>query len=119
MSEPALFELPEGAQLPPVEPESLTRGERRSRLVAARIASGMHPLGYVRLHAGASRDREGGGLRCGTCRYRQNIAGHSDRSYAKCMFGDGIRDSHCESSDIRARWPSCVDYQPRKPKEGE
>jgi len=104
-----LFELPDAVQAPS-DPESLTRGQRRVRLVARRIATGMHPLGYVRLHRDAARGRDGDGLRCGTCRFRQ-LQDYHGRTYPKCVFRDGIRVSGCESSDIRAWWPACRDYE--------
>jgi len=115
MADLALFDLPDGAQItpPPAEVESMTRGQRRRLLVAKRIAAGVHPLGYVALHADAARDRDGQGLRCGACRWRQREEYHG-RMYPKCQFGDGIRVSACESSDIRGWWPACRDYEPQE-----
>ncbi|WP_054812089.1 hypothetical protein [Nocardia arizonensis] len=114
MSDLALFDLPPGAQAPPSdEPEELTRGQRRRRLVANRIAAGVHPLGYVALHRDAATTRDGGGLRCGTCQHRQ-IEEHHGRKYPKCQFGGGIRVSGCESSDIRAWWPACRAHEPHE-----
>ncbi|WP_029899545.1 hypothetical protein [Nocardia brasiliensis] len=110
-SEPALFDLPAGTR--PAEPtaEELTRGQKRARLVERRIACGAHPLGNLALHPEAARGREGDGLRCGSCRFRV-LTTHHGRTYPKCMFGEGIRVSACESSDIRAWWPACRDYEP-------
>lgn len=108
MTDPGLFELDPSAA--PDEPETLGRGARRQRLIANRIATGVHPLGNVLLHVDAARGREGDGLRCGTCRWR-DLTRHHDRVYPKCWFGDGIRATHCESSDVRAWWPACTDYE--------
>ena len=96
------------------EPEVLSRGERRQRLIATRIANGEHPLGRkLPLHADAARDRTGDGLRCGTCGWR-TLTQHNGKTYPKCYFGlAGWRVSGCESSDVRAWWPACVDYMSR------
>lgn len=122
MSEPGLFEVPDDAYVIPPAPEVLTRGERRKRLVATRIARGEHPLGRIRLHADAASGREGDGLRCKTCRFRELMGGHQ-RSYPKCRLPLVIgghetfpRDTGCESSDIAAWWPACTDYQSREDK---
>ncbi|KAB7761789.1 hypothetical protein [Mycolicibacterium mucogenicum] len=118
MSADGLFEVPADAYVVPPAPEVLTRGERRTRLVATRIARGEHPLGRIQLHADAARERGAGGLICGTCRFRE-LMGGNQRSYPKCRLpvqvGDRVtfpRDTGCESSDIRAWWPACTDYQP-------
>ncbi len=115
-SEPGLFTEPQ--RLVPPVPPVLTRGERRRRLVATRIATGVHPLGRpVLLHQEACRDPgdHESGLRCGTCRFRQLLTYHN-RTYAKCHYPDlekfpHPRDTHCESSDIRAWWPACAQYE--------
>lgn len=114
----ALFDMPAEAYIVPPAPEVLSRGERRKRLVEKRIQQGLHPLGYVRLHPEASKDREGGGPRCGGCQFRVTLRYH-DRTYPKCRLPvttpSGAttfpRDTGCESSDIRGWWPACVDYQ--------
>lgn len=114
-----LFELPEGSYIPTPEPENLSRGEKRRRLVAKRIASGEHPLGYpVMLHPQASRSAFNDGTdtpRCGDCKFRVLLS-HHDRTYPKCWYPDlnkypHPRDSHCESSDIRRWWPACQQFQ--------
>lgn len=122
MSEPGLFEVPAEAYVVPPAPEELTRGERRKRLVLTRIARGEHPLGRIRLHADAAAGREGQGLRCKTCRFRE-LMGGNQRSYPKCrlplVIGEGEtypRDTSSESSDIAAWWPACTDYQPKEEK---
>ncbi|WP_166905952.1 hypothetical protein [Mycobacterium sp. DL440] len=112
-----LFEVPADAYLIPPEPEQLSRSEKRHRLIAKRIAQGMHPLGYVRLHPDASKERDGVGPRCGGCRFRV-VTSYRDKTYPKCHFptrrGDKtvhLRDTGCESSDIRAWWPACTDFE--------
>ena len=115
--DPGLFDLPDGAYVAPPPPEQLTRAQRRQRLVATRIAQGKHPLGYVPLHPQASRQRDGEGPTCGSCQFRTLIR-HHDKTYPKCHLPTLIdgktthpRDTGCESSDIRAWWPACRDYQ--------
>ncbi len=110
--------FPDPEHLIPPPPPVLSRGERRQRLVATRIASGVHPLGKpVFLHPDACRDPtdHDTGPRCGSCRFRQLLEYHN-RTYPKCWFpGVGKfphpRDTHCESSDIRRWWPACAQYQ--------
>ncbi|MCT7369430.1 hypothetical protein [Mycolicibacterium llatzerense] len=115
-----LFDLPDSAYTIPPAPEVLSRGERRARLVATRIVRGEHPLGRIRIHADAARERGGEGLRCGGCRFRELLE-HHNKTYPKChlplQIGDRTtypRDTGCESSDIRSWWPACTDYQPRE-----
>jgi hypothetical protein len=118
--ESALFDIPEGARLLPPPPENLTRGEKRQRLIAKRIATGEHPLGYpVMLHDESSRDigDRASGPRCGQCKFRVLLT-HHDRTYPKCWYPDvdkypHTRDSHCDSSDIRAWWPACRQFEKR------
>ncbi len=108
--DPALFDVPGQQQVPAVE--EIGRGERRRRLIERRIAFGEHPLGRkIPLHPDAPRDRTSDGPRCGTCQHR-TLYQHHSRTYPKCDFGEGIRRSGCESSDVRAWWPACHDYQP-------
>lgn len=110
-----LFDLPDGYVDEHAAPE-LTRGEKRARTVENRILSGQHPLGYggryLPLHPDAPRtvDRAAPGPRCGTCAHRE-IQSYHNKTYPKCMFGDGIRVTGCESSDVRAWWPACRDYE--------
>lgn len=115
MTEP-LFDIPDDAWVVPPPKEELTRGERRQRLVATRIAAGVHPLGRpVLLHPDASRDPEDrGGPRCGGCEFRQLVEYHN-RKWPKCWYPGAFphpRDTHCESSDIRAWWPACKEFRP-------
>lgn len=121
-----LFDVPADAYVIPPEPEQLTRGERRKRLVAKRIAQGVHPLGYVRPYPDAAKFTPGTtdeciaeGLRCGDCVHRV-LFSHHDHTYPKCHYpvtvGDRTtypRETGCESSDIRAWWPACATFEPR------
>lgn len=120
--DPALFEVPDDAWVIPPPGGELTRAERRKRLIAGRIAAGVHPLGRpVLLHRDAIRDLEGeSGPRCGSCLFRQQVR-HHNRTYPKCWYPNieeypHVRDTHSESSDIRAWWPACRDYR-RQPRE--
>ncbi|QCG77799.1 hypothetical protein QLQ77_gp53 [Gordonia phage Reyja] len=110
----ALFEIPDSERVPAAPAEQLTRGQRRQRLVDARIAASTHPLGYLPLHPQAAHGRDGDGLRCGSCRWRVTIR-HHDRTYPKCHYPDHLgrhpRDTACESSDVRAWWPACHDHE--------
>lgn len=106
-----LFDLPDGH----TEPESPTSaGERRKRLIAARIARGEHPLGNLRILPGLH------GRTCGDCEHRRGV-GHHDKTYPKCCFPMTVGDktsyprvSHSDATDCRAWWPACTDYQPRE-----
>jgi hypothetical protein len=114
-----LFDVPQEAYVVPPAPENLSRSEKRKRLIAKRIATGEHPLGYpVMLHPDASHNPYHDGTdtpRCGTCQFRVTLR-HHDRTYPKCWYPDldkypHPRDSHSESSDIRAWWPACQQYR--------
>lgn len=119
MTGDGLFDVPADAYPIAPPPPTLTRGERRQRLVATRIATGVHPLGYVPLHPDAPRRRGDPGPTCGDCRFRVAIS-HHDKTHPKCRFpvtrGDETyypRATGCEASDIRRWWPACRDFQPR------
>lgn len=108
-AEAGLFDLPDDSP----EPAGQTsRAERRRQLIAARIQAGWHPLGRnIRLHPDAAVGPDDDGLHCGTCRFRE-IHRYHDKSYPKCVYGDGVRVTHSETSDVRAWWPACTDHQP-------
>lgn len=117
MTELPLFEVPDDAWVIPPPKEELTRGERRKRLIASRIGTGVHPLGRpVLLHPDVSRDpKDRSGPRCGDCKFRQLVEYH-DRKWPKCWYPSveeypHPRDTNCESSDIRAWWPACRDFE--------
>ena len=120
-----------------VEPEKMTAGERLRRRQAARIASGLHPLSMngaiIRLLDGprpldkGQAGHAGPYKSCGDCVFRQAIPG-GNRDFPKCVFGartvtrtwggpqtyvytERPRASHSESSDVRAWWPACVNFE--------
>ena len=102
-----LFDLPQGS----VDSEGLTSTARRRALIEARIAQGFHPLGgHLHLHPDASRTEPSDGVTCGTCKFREVLDYHNKR-YPKCLYGNGIRVSHSETSDGRRWWPACRDYE--------
>jgi hypothetical protein len=120
----SLFEL--GARFPLVEPvEPRTAGQVRLDRHAQAVRGGYHPLSLtaapgLRLHAQAApiEPRTAGGLRCGTCRFRQ-LAGRHAKDYPKCAFPDPDartwpRQSSGDGTDVRRYWPACTDYQPRQ-----
>ncbi|SHT54244.1 Uncharacterised protein [Mycobacteroides abscessus subsp. abscessus] len=110
-----LFEVPDEAYLVPPVPETRTRGERRKHLVAIRIGTGWHPLGYVPLHKDAAVVRGGPGLTCGDCKFR--IVHRWPKCHFPVQMGETTtypRDTGGESSDIRKWWPACRDFQPHE-----
>jgi hypothetical protein len=117
--EPGLFAEPEHSGA--IRLPALTSGERRQSLVATRIANGEHPLGRpVLLHHSASRTILEAGHEttlptCGDCKFRVLLK-HNTRTYPKCWYPDlhrypHPRDTGCESSDIRAWWPACREFE--------
>jgi hypothetical protein len=108
--------------------DELSPGARRRNRQAAAVARGLHPLSAalrygIRLHddAGPLDDAKAPGRRCGTCRWRQTW-GHHDRTYPKCTYPEGEpaeiyevigppRVSHGPGTDVKARWPACVDHE--------
>lgn len=114
MTDGALFALPPGFE--PASEVELSRGQKRVRLVEKRIRAGQHPLSgagrNLPLHPAAPHtvDRSAPGLRCGTCRWRMTRHFHN-KTYPKCAFGEGIRITGSEASDVRGWWPACHDYE--------
>lgn len=136
MGDPGLFPAdPYTAATAPGEPVSADR--RRTLRIAASIGHGVHPLALarpgVRLHPDAdpghtaspenTADRP---LRCGTCRWREQLNAGGARDYPKCAWrpatdqpddrgrhrGMPPRYSASASTDVRAWWPACTDWQP-------
>lgn len=130
----------------------MTEGERLRHRQAARIATGYHPLAFggmhIRLHPDAPRDaaKDDGRTypRCGTCRFRRLMGGHS-RDFPKCFVGYRERDLTEEeigrnagtwrqratkwidygprvtgstATDVKGWWPACTDYTPKTDPEG-
>lgn len=125
------------ALAPDAEPgEKLSADRKRTRRQAQAVARGVHPLALpglrVRMHPDADPDRTATSdnaaarpLRCGTCRWRELVGGHS-RSFPKCLYGAGTwpngkvkvasapRYSAGGATDVRAWWPACTDWQARE-----
>ena len=102
-----------GYEAPPVE--ELSPDRRRTARQQADVEAGRERHGG-RLHVLASRHRDADAPKddpftCGTCWFREVLSYHN-RSYAKCVAGDGIRVTHGAGSDVRAWWPACPDYSP-------
>ena len=119
----ALFDAEPLRQPAPIPAPPATDGQRRIARQRGVIAVGMHPLSltvapYLRLHPQAQREIGGTGPRCGGCRYRVGLGGHS-RVYPKCLWPEPDmsvrvkrgRWSHGIATDVRASWPACTDYE--------
>lgn len=115
----ALFEVDPAQVKPPPPPDERSAGQRRTARQRADAARGLNPL--IRLFAGmfphpdapqvaSPEDRATPGPRCGSCRFRELVSWHS-RSYPKCTFGEGVRMSHSDATDVRGWWPACRDYE--------
>lgn len=107
---------PDVAALPASADPSLSADRRRTLRQAEAIADGRHPLTGGPLHSLASRARDADAPKsdpftCGSCYFRERLDYHN-RTYAKCLAGDGARVSHGAASDVRAWWPACPDYSP-------
>lgn len=134
-----LFHVDEPVPRPAPAEDTRTNGQKIRDRQAARIAAGLHPLAnawvHIRLHPDAVRDPADRttGPRCGGCRHRQLVGGHA-RDYPKCMVGYAERPippeqqvrggptkhitwppraTMSDTSDVRAWWPACGDYQPK------
>lgn len=95
--------------LPEAEPvEKLSAGRRLTLRQHAEVAVGRHPLTHGRLYPAED-------ARCGNCRFRELLDWHN-RTYPKCVYGDGYRVAHSTQSDVRAWWPGCVDWELGDPK---
>jgi hypothetical protein len=107
---------------PPAPRDRLSADRARTERQRLLISRGHHPLAYL----GAARhpdtvgvayertDPRGRDLTCGSCRFRQLQFGGA-RDYPKCIWStDGAtqhRATGGASSDVRAWWPACRDYQ--------
>lgn len=131
-----LFDL---APTPAAEPEpKLSADRRRTLRQAEAIAKGSHPLALVfgsvvfprhpmtKGHSYSAEDVKGDPYTCGSCRWRQVLSYHR-RGYPKCLKYPAsisaeqyermkpIWASHAASTDVRAWWPACTDYEPGDP----
>lgn len=117
MSESVLFDAAP-YQVGPAPHDRLSADRRRTVRQARDLAKGRHPLTGGPLHADAAPhdNREGLGLRCGTCRFRI-LSDHHNRTYAKCWWpnpdtgGTALRLTHGAATDVRVWWPACADYE--------
>jgi hypothetical protein len=101
--------------------ERATPADRRRAREAQLVAHGAHPLSgplrvHIPLHPNAAPldDRDAEGLRCGDCRHRQHLG---RKAWPKCCLGGpdgGPRITHGDATDVRAYWPACTSYQPRR-----
>lgn len=118
--EPALFDVIRPAPAP--ELERLSPDRRRVQRQAQAIAGRTHPLAlalraHVPLHPDAALERDGEGLRCVDCRFRQTLA-HHNRTYGKCTQDDGARITNGAGTDVRGWWPACRDFELGDPRLG-
>lgn len=106
---------------PPVaEPEKLSVDRARTVRQRRDISEFRHPLWRVfptwrhpetRGLAYERDDEKDRPHTCGSCRFRQ-VLDHHGRTYPKCVQGDTApRATHSTSSDVRAWWPGCRDYE--------
>ena len=85
--------------MPPVAPPKPTRGERMRARQQAKLDNGRHPLNNLPL--------ANNGHTCGDCVHRYYVRYAS--SYPKCDLGPNTRG---EATDVRARWPACISWEP-------
>ena len=128
MTDEALFP---GFEPPEAEPvEVLSAGQRLTRRQQQDVSNGKHPLTAGPLHPEATTRRHApipghpdchpdapcsgraDPFTCGSCVFRD-----ATYTYPKCLLPNpmtgrpwGTRVSHGATSDVRARWPACVDY---------
>ena len=113
MTEP-LFDGYEPPESPVPDPE-LSAGRRLTQRQTLHIRAGQHPLTGGILHPQADRhatkdDARGLAFTCGTCVHRE-IHTHNNGRYPKCMQPQVGRDSRSATSDVRAWWPACGQYE--------
>jgi len=123
MSEPSLFDAEEFRVDVPEVPK-LSPSQRLKARQAEKIAAGEHPLSNVGDIPKRVLLAPAGTGTCGTCVHKLRPH-HHGRAYPKCAAGafrdpagSGFREvwpraAHSESTDVRAWWPACTDYQPR------
>lgn len=98
---------------PQTTTDRISAGQRLTLKQHAAVAAGIHPLTKQQLHPDAPddtspTDRYKRPFTCGTCQFRQAPWG-----YPKCFKdgGDGARITSGPTSDVRAWWPACPDYE--------
>lgn len=92
--------------------DGLGKDARKTLRQAEFIEAGVHPATLLNLHEDASRIREGGGPRCGSCAHLWAKTGHFEGSFLKCTQTRTRPDVNATGPDMRAWWPACVSYQP-------
>lgn len=112
MTEPMLFPDLVPVDLTPADAaEKLSAGRRLTLRQKADVERGRHPLTRGRL--------ADNGETCGTCVHRV-LANWHNRTYAKCAQGINPATtpldkapfaSHSQTTDCRAWWPACRDWQ--------
>lgn len=103
---------------PPPQPHkdpALSAGRRLTLRQAADILAERHPLTRGPLHPDADRGatRDDGPKRpftCGTCVHRELFLWHNT-TYPKCVAHNRAYMTHCQTTDVRAWWPACPQYQ--------
>jgi hypothetical protein len=113
-----LFEM---TPTPPAPRERLSADRARTERQRRDISTGAHPLWRIyptvrhpdTLGKSYERDDERGKpLTCGSCVFRE-LYGAGNRTVGKCTARDGRpRATQSASSDVRAWWPACRDYEP-------
>lgn len=97
-----------GDELVPVEKPQLSPDRRRTLRQRTAAVNGTHPLALV--FGPSIRVHDDLGRSCGNCRFRV-LHDYHNRSYPKCVVGDGARVSHSTATDVRAWWPACTDHE--------
>lgn len=105
MDELALFDVPERTGLPPDELAGLSADRRRTLRHRQMVDAGVHPLTRRRARPDLGT--------CGGCRFRTPIY-HHNRTYPKCAHGGYALASHSAATDVRAWWPACEWYEPKR-----
>jgi hypothetical protein len=114
MAEP-LFAGYEPPPAPPGPDSDLSAGQRLTLRQANDIAVARHPLTRGRLHPDAdptaTKDSPAGRPHtCGTCVHRE-LRLHNNGTYPKCVAHGGKFVTRGATTDVRAWWPACPDYQ--------
>jgi hypothetical protein len=139
MDTDTLFDI-EPYTVDPPEPGAVVKlsvDRRRTIRQIEAIRRGAHPLALlfpnmarlIRLHpdadrSAASTDPKNLPLRCGSCRFRQQVSGNHKGVFPKCLWRDDNptdqqpkvdtmpRVTQSAASDCRAWWPACREYSP-------
>lgn len=94
----------------PVDEPELSAGQRLTLRIAAKVATGVHPLMKGPLHPDATPQTTAAqplGLCCGSCAHRAPGGFHQ---WPKCEIGPQSRSA---TTDVRAWWPACPRHTPK------